>query len=81
MLQNFGSNLDLSNSQCDYKMQQEMTHLIHGYLGKGNCKQLPQCVLHNAFPDDPTKEYVGFKIMAEWVNGEPTHIIRPTRYF
>ena len=65
LLELYTSYSDMSNRQRRFKMYQEMTRLIHGgYLGKGNRKQLPQCVtdrIQDAFPNNLKEEYVGFK--------------------
>ena len=57
---------NMANRQRRFKMYQEMTRLIHdGYLGKGNRKELPECVteaIRDAFPNEDAKEaYVGFR--------------------
>ena len=66
LIQLYQFDQNLSNRQRRFKMYQEMTRLIHGgYLGKGNRKELPECVteaIRHAFPnDDPKEGYVGFQ--------------------
>jgi hypothetical protein len=53
-----------ANNQMRFKLYRYMTKVLFGYLGKGQRRQLPSCVIreiHDHFPKSSDgKEYVGF---------------------
>ena len=51
----------LTNKEIQFQLYQQATYELHGHLGQGNRKELPDCVyadIHDLYHD---KEYVGFK--------------------
>jgi hypothetical protein len=52
-----------TNKQVRFEMYREATRYIHGYLGKGRCVPLPQCVRTEIldFAPESDRKYVGFQ--------------------
>ena len=51
----------LTNKEIRFQLYQQAIYELHGHLGQGNRKELPDCVyadIHDLYHD---KEYVGFK--------------------
>ena len=54
----------VTNSQYRKTCYQKFSRCVHGYLGKGNRRELPECVLCNIremFPNKEDEKYMGFK--------------------
>jgi hypothetical protein len=54
---------ECTNNQMRFKLYRYMTRILFGYLGKGERRKLPPCVIreiHDHFPKSHDEEYVGF---------------------
>lgn len=52
-----------TNKEKRFYSYKQFAYILHGYLGKGHCRQLPQCVVDGVrglYPDEGG-EYTGFK--------------------
>ena len=52
---------EVTNKEKRYHMYRHCTRRLHGRLGKGNCKPLPQCFQQGLKELYPSEEYTGFK--------------------
>jgi hypothetical protein len=56
--------LGKSNKQICFELYRYMVRVIYGYLGKGERKKLPECVIqeiHDHCPNPDGEDYVGFR--------------------
>lgn len=55
---------DSTNKQRRFYAYKQMVYALYGHLGKGNRRQLPQCVVDGVranWPEDNKRKYTGFK--------------------
>lgn len=56
--------IGMSNREIRFELYREATRFLHGFLGKGNRRQLPLCVIgeiHDLYPAEKGTKYTGFK--------------------
>jgi hypothetical protein len=53
-----------TNKEIRFALYSYMSKVLHGYLGKGNRRKLPDCVtreVHDSYPKKNGETYTGFR--------------------